>query len=176
LRTVSGGRLAADRDRGGLQPGTQGVLLDTFPPERHGIAMAVFGISVLIAPIIGPTLGGWITDNYSWRWIFFINLPVAVIALGLFNLLRNQGGSFGTSVAPTLIGRREQLHAPRLGENLGPYDPAVQEFLAALRAYYRQQTRDPTGARAMALQSLADVRQHATEPRRPVGPGAWPTR
>ncbi|MFO0887841.1 MAG: DHA2 family efflux MFS transporter permease subunit [Isosphaeraceae bacterium] len=65
---------------GGLQPSTQGVLLDTFPPEKQGSAMAMFGVGVLIAPILGPTLGGWITDNYSWRWIFYINLPVGVVA------------------------------------------------------------------------------------------------
>src|SRR4051812_11883009 len=65
---------------GGLQPSTQGVLLDSFPPEKQGSAMTLFGIGVLIAPILGPTLGGWITDNYSWRWIFYINLPVGALA------------------------------------------------------------------------------------------------
>src|SRR4051812_41149251 len=65
---------------GGLQPGTQGVLLDSFPQEKQGSAMTLFGIGVLIAPILGPTLGGWITDNYSWRWIFYINLPVGAVA------------------------------------------------------------------------------------------------
>ncbi len=66
---------------GGLQPCTQGVLLDTFPPEKQGAAMTVFGIAALIAPILGPTLGGYITDNYSWRWIFYINVPMGVVAL-----------------------------------------------------------------------------------------------
>jgi DHA2 family multidrug resistance protein len=66
---------------GGLQPCTQGVLLDTFPREKQGQAMTVFGMAALIAPIVGPTLGGYITDNYSWRWIFFLNVPVGVVAV-----------------------------------------------------------------------------------------------
>jgi DHA2 family multidrug resistance protein len=67
---------------GGLQPSSQGVLLDAFPPERQGMAMTLFGLAALIAPIVGPTLGGWITDNYSWRWVFLINVPVGILALG----------------------------------------------------------------------------------------------
>src|SRR3954447_11858022 len=66
---------------GGLQPTTQSVLLDSFPLEKQGSAMTLFAIGTLIAPILGPTLGGWITDNYSWRWIFYINLPVGTVAL-----------------------------------------------------------------------------------------------
>jgi len=64
---------------GGLQPMAQAILADTFPPEQRGLAFALYGITAIIAPTIGPTLGGWITFNYSWRWIFFINLPVGVI-------------------------------------------------------------------------------------------------
>ncbi|HEX6803919.1 MAG TPA: DHA2 family efflux MFS transporter permease subunit [Terriglobales bacterium] len=66
---------------GGLQPLAQAILLETFPREKHGQAMAAFGIGILLAPILGPTLGGWITDNYSWRWIFYLNLPVGLISL-----------------------------------------------------------------------------------------------
>src|SRR5580693_7736603 len=66
---------------GGLQPSSQGVLLDAFPPEKQGIAMTLFGFAALLAPIVGPTLGGWITDSYSWRWVFLINVP---IGLGAF--------------------------------------------------------------------------------------------
>ena len=66
---------------GGLQPLSQSVLLETFPPKRHGTAMAAFGLGIIIAPILGPTLGGWITDNYTWRWIFYINLPVGIVSL-----------------------------------------------------------------------------------------------
>ena len=65
---------------GGLQPSSQGVLLDTFPVEKQGAAQTLFGVAALIAPVVGPTLGGWITDQASWRWIFFINLPIGAIA------------------------------------------------------------------------------------------------
>ncbi len=63
---------------GGLQPSTQGVLLDNFPPEKQGAAMTMFGIAALLGPVVGPTLGGWLVDTYNWRWIFYINLPVGV--------------------------------------------------------------------------------------------------
>lgn len=65
---------------GALQPISQAVLLESFPPAKRGAAMAVFAMGVVVAPIAGPTLGGWITDNYSWRWIFYINLPVGALA------------------------------------------------------------------------------------------------
>ncbi len=68
---------------GGLQPMAQAILADTFPPQKRGLAFALYGITAVMAPTIGPTLGGWITDNYSWRWIFYINLPVGLIALFL---------------------------------------------------------------------------------------------
>jgi MFS transporter, DHA2 family, multidrug resistance protein len=64
---------------GGLQPMAQAILADTFPPEQRGLAFALYGITAIMAPTIGPTLGGWITFNYSWRWIFFINIPVGVV-------------------------------------------------------------------------------------------------
>jgi len=63
---------------GGLQPIAQAILADTFPPQQRGLAFALYGITAIMAPTIGPTLGGWITFNYSWRWIFFINLPVGL--------------------------------------------------------------------------------------------------
>jgi DHA2 family multidrug resistance protein len=65
---------------GALQPISQAVLLESFPPARRGAAMAVFAMGVVVAPILGPTLGGWITDNYSWRWVFYINLPIGLLA------------------------------------------------------------------------------------------------
>ncbi len=68
---------------GGLQPMVQAILADSFPLERRGLAFAVYGITAVCAPALGPTLGGWITDNYSWRWIFWINLPVGLLALAL---------------------------------------------------------------------------------------------
>src|SRR5580698_3978268 len=68
---------------GGLQPMAQAILADTFPPEKRGLAFALYGITTIMAPTIGPTLGGWLTDNYSWRWIFYINLPVGLLTLFL---------------------------------------------------------------------------------------------
>jgi DHA2 family multidrug resistance protein len=64
---------------GGLQPMAQAILADTFPPQQRGLAFALYSITAIIAPTIGPTLGGWITFNYSWRWIFFINIPVGIM-------------------------------------------------------------------------------------------------
>jgi MFS transporter, DHA2 family, multidrug resistance protein len=66
---------------GGMVPLAQATMLESFPPEKHGEAMAAYSIGILLAPIIGPTLGGWITDSYTWRWIFFINVPVGVLSL-----------------------------------------------------------------------------------------------
>src|SRR6202140_1501474 len=68
---------------GGLQPMAQAILGDTFPPEKRGLAFALYGVTAICAPAIGPTLGGWITDSYSWRWIFYLNVPVGALALVL---------------------------------------------------------------------------------------------
>ena len=68
---------------GGLQPMAQAILADTFPPEKRGLAFSIYGITAVCAPAIGPTLGGWLTDNASWRWIFLINLPVGLLAMAL---------------------------------------------------------------------------------------------
>jgi DHA2 family multidrug resistance protein len=95
---------------GGLQPSSQGILLDAFPPEKQGAAQTLFGIAALLAPVVGPTLGGYITDNYGWRWIFYLNLPVGLLALAACYALvtdpdylkserakmRKQGGRFDT--------------------------------------------------------------------------------
>ena len=66
---------------GALQPMAQAILLETFPKEKRGAAMSVYAMGIVVAPILGPTLGGWITDNYSWRWVFFINLPVGILSV-----------------------------------------------------------------------------------------------
>ena len=72
---------------GGLQPGQQSIILDTFPPEKRGGAFGVTAIATVVAPVLGPTLGGFITDNYNWRWIFFANLPVGLIAVFFVSVL-----------------------------------------------------------------------------------------
>ncbi|MDY7016696.1 MAG: DHA2 family efflux MFS transporter permease subunit [Nitrospirota bacterium] len=72
---------------GALIPISQAILMETFPPAQQGMAMALFGVGVMFGPIIGPTLGGYITDNYNWRWVFYINLPVGIVALILGYLL-----------------------------------------------------------------------------------------
>jgi DHA2 family multidrug resistance protein len=72
---------------GGLQPSEQAILADTFPASKRGMAFAVYGMAVVLAPAIGPTLGGWITDNFSWRWIFYINVPIGIISLLLSSRL-----------------------------------------------------------------------------------------
>ncbi len=68
---------------GGLQPSEQAILADSFPAEKRGLAFAMYGMAVVVAPAIGPTLGGWITDNFNWHWIFFINIPVGILSLFL---------------------------------------------------------------------------------------------
>src|SRR3984893_16500339 len=72
---------------GGLAPSEQAILADTFPAHQRGLGFAVYGMAVVIAPAICPTLGGWITDNYSWHWIFFINIPIGILSLFLTNRL-----------------------------------------------------------------------------------------
>ncbi len=85
---------------GAMVPIAQSIMLESFPRQKRGVAMAVFAQGVVVAPILGPTIGGWITDNYSWRWIFYINLPVGIMAVLLAKWLvedppyikRNLGG------------------------------------------------------------------------------------
>src|SRR6516165_1124759 len=72
---------------GGMVPVAQSILADSFPPAKRGQAFAVFGVAVVVAPVVGPTLGGWLSDNLSWQWCFLINAPVGVIALALISLL-----------------------------------------------------------------------------------------
>jgi DHA2 family multidrug resistance protein len=72
---------------GGMPTSEQAILADTFPPQQRGQAFALYGIAVIVAPTVGPTLGGWITDNFSWHWIFFINVPIGLVSLGLVHWL-----------------------------------------------------------------------------------------
>jgi len=75
---------------GALQPIAQAILMESFPPARRGVAMATFSMGVIVAPILGPTLGGWITDQYTWRWVFYINLPIGIVAtLMVFSIIED---------------------------------------------------------------------------------------
>lgn len=83
---------------GGMAPSEQAILADAFPEEQHGRAFSIYGVAVVVAPVIGPTLGGWITDNYSWHWVFLINVPMGILSLVLVGILvpgesGQQGGS-----------------------------------------------------------------------------------
>src|SRR5512140_2957714 len=66
---------------GALQPLSQAVLLEAFPPDQRGKAMGFWGLGIVVAPILGPVLGGWLTDTYSWRWVFYINIPVGIACI-----------------------------------------------------------------------------------------------
>jgi DHA2 family multidrug resistance protein len=83
LGILIGARVLQGVGGGALQPIAQAILLESFAPARRGRAMAAYSMGVIVAPILGPTLGGWITDSYSWRWIFYINLPVGFLALAM---------------------------------------------------------------------------------------------
>jgi len=93
---------------GGLQPMGQAILTDSFPAEKRGMATAIYGIAAVVAPTIGPTLGGWITDSYDWRWIFFINVPVGFAVFGLVSALIHQP-------APSRESRKQQQPMDWLG-------------------------------------------------------------
>jgi MFS transporter, DHA2 family, multidrug resistance protein len=80
-------RVAQGLAGGGLQPSVQAILADTFPGNKRGMAMALYTVAILVAPVLGPTLGGWITDNYSWRWIFYINIPVGILCVFLTRMV-----------------------------------------------------------------------------------------
>ena len=85
LTTMVLARVAQGAGGGALVPISQAILLENFPPSKRGVGMSIFGLGIVVAPIIGPVLGGWITDNYTWRWIFFINIPFGILALILLH-------------------------------------------------------------------------------------------
>lgn len=81
LGALIGFRIIQGACGGGLQPLSQAILLESFPPQKRGQAMAFWALGIVVAPMLGPVLGGWLTDNYSWRWVFYINVPIGVIAI-----------------------------------------------------------------------------------------------
>ncbi len=95
---------------GGLQPSEQAILADTFPPAKRGMAFAVYAMAVVVAPALGPAIGGWITDNYSWRWIFFINIPIGILSLLLTSLV--------VADPPWLKGKRSGIRVDYVGFSL----------------------------------------------------------
>src|SRR5436189_3913312 len=99
LNMLIGARILQGLAGGGLQPSSQGVLLDAFPKEKQGAAQTLFGIAALLAPVVGPTLGGFITDHYGWRWIFYLNLPVGGLALWMCHKVVHDPASFKTQQA-----------------------------------------------------------------------------
>ena len=127
-----------------LVPLSQSVMLDAYPPEERGSAMAIWGIGVMLGPIMGPTLGGWLTDNYSWHWVFFINLPVGIFTvLGLLAFMPETARDFGRrfdwfGFASLAIGIGAlQLMLDR-GEQLGWFESAeiVAEAAIAAAGFY----------------------------------------
>jgi len=128
-----------------LVPLSQAVMLDIYPPERRGWSMAIWGMGVMIGPIMGPTLGGWLTDNYSWRWVFFINLPFGIATLLGLAAFMQQGQVhrrasfdwFGFAALSIAIGAL-QLLLDR-GEQLGWFDSreiVVEAIVAAVAFYF----------------------------------------
>jgi DHA2 family multidrug resistance protein len=103
---------------GGLQPMAQAILADTFPPQQRGLAFALYGITAVIAPAVGPTLGGWITYNYSLRWIFFINLHVGLIAL-LLDLAGPRAAGRLVRLNFHSVSRRHCRHRPGFARSVG---------------------------------------------------------
>ena len=92
------------RDRGGgLVPLSQSTLLESFPREKHGMAMAIFGMGTMLGPILGPVLGGWITDTWSWRWIFYINIPISVLSVIMSVIIVDQSTALAFNDALQVI-------------------------------------------------------------------------
>ena len=98
---------------GGMPTSEQAMLADTFPPRQRPQAFAIYGIAVIVAPTVGPTIGGWITDNYSWHWIFFINVPFGILSLFLVHWLVDEPEVLERERARAL-GRRTEGRLGRL--------------------------------------------------------------
>ncbi len=134
-------RLLQGLGGGGLQPCTQAIMVDTFPAAKRGMGMAVYGMTVVAAPVIGPTLGGWITDNASWRWVFFINVPIGVLSLILSSkfitdppfLPRRRGADRGSIDWMGLGGLALAIGALQMILDLGErYDWTSSRFICTL--------------------------------------------
>jgi DHA2 family multidrug resistance protein len=127
-----------------LVPLSQALLLDINPPEKHGQAMAIWGVGIMIGPILGPALGGWLTDNYSWRWVFFINLPVGVLAcfgiLAFVTERRSEGAMrfdfFGFATLALAVGAAQMmLDRGEIRNWFGSTEIVIEAVLAATALY-----------------------------------------
>ena len=148
-----------------LVPLSQSVLIDIYPQERRGSAMALFGVAVMVGPVLGPVLGGWLTENYTWRWVFYINLPIGALAfLGITTFLpdteRNAGAKldwfgFGTlslaiGALQVLLDRGEQLDWFGSGEILDRGDRRRLGVLPVSRPHLHRATSRSCGRRSSA--------------------------
>ena len=106
---------------GALQPLSQAILLESFPPAKRGAAMAVFAFGVVVAPVLGPTLGGWLTDTYSWRYAFYINIPIGILALFMINRFIHDPAYIKNAKVARL--RQHRLRRPRRLDRLPPGHP-----------------------------------------------------
>ncbi len=119
-------RIVQGAGGGALQPIAQAVLLESFPREKRGTAMSVYAIGVVVAPILGPTIGGWLTDNYSWRWVFYINIPIGILAVILCSILLEDPAYLKNSAAGQdrfhwlrLVGHLDRLSAGHARQRTG---------------------------------------------------------
>ena len=138
---------------GGLQPSSQAVLLDAFPQEKQGQAMTIFGMAALLAPVVGPTLGGYITDNYGWRWIFYLNVPVGLLAYLMCHALVEDPEYFQAERASESESTRTLRYARPLSANCddgllgGDAEQGAGVGLARRSVLSRARTVDPVLAR-----------------------------
>ena len=142
-----------------MAPSEQAILADTFPPEKRAQAFALYGMAVIVAPAIGPTLGGWITDNYTWHWIFFINVPVGILSLALVQWL---------VVEPEMLERerRERLRRRSQGRLVG-------FALVALGSAPRRSCSTRASGRLVSLELHRRLRRDLSRVRRwPSFPGS----
>jgi len=136
-------RLAQGFFGGGLQPNQQSIILDTFPPDQRGRAFALTALATIVAPVLGPTLGGWITDNFSWRWIFFINIPVGAFAFFAITHLiedppwarrKEHAGIDGIGLALIILGLASLQITLDRGEDDGWFDSNFIRLTASMAA------------------------------------------
>ena len=126
LELLVGARVLQGLGGGPLIPLAQAILLEVFPPRQRGTAMAIWGLGIMVGPIVGPTVGGWITENYSWRWIFYINLPFGALALALGSAFLTDSPRPAADGAPTRL-RFDGLGLALLVAGIGSLQVALDQ-------------------------------------------------